>query len=376
MTDIHMAGPWITELETDMVLDAMRNGWYGKDAYTYCETFEAEFATYVGRKYALMTPNCTSAIHLLLAGLGVGPGDEVIAPECTWIASVAPVTYTGASLVFCDIDPQTWCVTADTIKAKITPKTKAVIAVDLYGNMPDWREIQQLCDERGIAIIEDSAEALGSVQDGTKAGKFGIGSVFSFHRTKTITTGEGGMLTLDDDALFEQCKLLRDHGRAPGAWYNDIVGFKYMPFNVQAAMGLGQLRRVDELVGKKHWILEQYREKLRKIDGLTLNTEPRGGFNGAWCTSVVFDASYAITKSAAMDAMIHADIPARPFFFPLSFLPAFGNQEEKGRALNPISYDVSARGICLPSALNMTAEGIDTVCDVVYKLVEEASKAV
>jgi perosamine synthetase len=372
-SEVHMSGPWVTSLETDMVVDAMENGWYGKDAYTYCETFEAEFATYTDRKYALMTPNCTTAIHLLLAGLGVGPGDEVIAPECTWIASVAPVTYTGATLVFCDIDPQTWCVTAEAIIEKITPRTKAVIAVDLYGNMPDWPEVQRLCDERGIAVIEDSAEALGSSLDGTIAGKFGIGSVFSFHRTKTITTGEGGMLTLDDDALFERCKLLRDHGRAPGEWYNDIVGFKYMPFNVQAAMGLGQLRRVDELVGKKRWILEQYRDRLSKVGGLLLNTEPRDGCNGAWCTTVVFDRSYGISKMAAMAAMTKANIPARPFFFPLSFLPAFGGTEKTGRAQNPVSYDVSERGICLPSALNMTEDGIATVCDVVFKLIDETS---
>ena len=138
MADIQMAGPWITEHEEKTVLDALRNGWYGKQAYHYVETFEAEFAKYHDRKYALMTPNCTTALHLLLAGLGVGERDEVIAPDCTWVGSIACITYQRAKTVFVDIDPDTWCLTPASIEAAITPRTKAVIVVDLFGNMPDW----------------------------------------------------------------------------------------------------------------------------------------------------------------------------------------------------------------------------------------------
>lgn len=365
---IEMSGPWITEHEEEIVLDALRNGWYGETAYHYCEKFEAEFAAYHDREFALMTPNCTSAIHLILMGLGIGPGDEVIAPECTWIASVAPVSYCGAEPVFCDIDANHWCLTAEAIEAKITDRTKAIIAVDQYGNMPDWDDLTALSKKYAIPIIEDSAEALGSVYKNIKAGKFGIGSVFSFHRTKTITTGEGGMLLTDDEELFERCKLLRDHGRSPGTWYNQIVGYKYMPFNLQASLGLAQFNRLEELLSKKRSILQQYRENLSDIPGLLLNTEPENGVNGAWCTTAVFPANTGITKDAALSAMIASDIQARPFFYPLSILPAYPGREEAGRRDNPVAYDVSSRGVCLPSAYSVTTDQIQVVTDMINGL--------
>src|SRR5262245_7113825 len=195
---IHMAGPWVTEVEIEACIDALRD-WYD-EPYWYCENFEAEFARYHDRKYALMTPNCTSAIHLTLKALGIGPGDEVIAPDCTWIGSVAAVSYLGAKLVLADVDSETWCITAESIESRITAKTKAIIVVDLYGNMPDWDAITALAARHGIPVLEDAAESIGSLYKGVRAGKFGIASVFSFHRTKTLTTGEGGMVVIDDEA--------------------------------------------------------------------------------------------------------------------------------------------------------------------------------
>jgi perosamine synthetase len=360
MSDIQMAGPWMTELEEKLVLDAVRNGWYGKQAYHYVETFEAEFAKYHDRKYALMTPNCTTAIHLLLAGLGIGPGDEVIAPECTWIGSTAGIAHQRATTVFADIDPTHWCLTAETIERAITPRTKAVIVVDLYGNMPDWDSIKELCDERGIIMIEDAAEALGSIYNGKRAGKFGVGSAFSFHRTKTISTGEGGMLLIDDDALLARCKMLRDHGRAPGTYFNTEVAFKYMPFNVQAALGYAQFQRIDELVGKKRWIWRGFRERLADVPDIYLNPEPNNVHNGVWATALVFGKSHGMTRDKAIEGMTKLGLPSRPFFYPLSFLPAY-NREEQGRRDNPVAYDVSERGINLPCALNLTEADLDAV---------------
>ena len=216
METIHMAGPWITDLEIKTVEEAMRNGWY-ENPYWYCEELQREFAAYHNRKYALMTPNCTSAIHLLLSALGVEAGDEVIVPECTWIATAAPISQLRAIPVFCDIERESWCLDPDSVERSITPRTKAIIAVDLFGNMPDMNRLQAIADRHRVSLIEDAAEAVGSSLDGRKAGQFGVGSVFSFHRTKTMTTGEGGMLLLDDDRLFERCTILRDHGRHPGS---------------------------------------------------------------------------------------------------------------------------------------------------------------
>jgi len=363
MTDIQMAGPWVTDLETDLVVDAMKNGWYGKDAYTYVETFESEFAKYHGRKYALMTPNCTTALHLLQAGLNIGKGDEVIVPECTWVGSSAGVTYQNAQTVFADIDPVHWCLTPDSIERAITPNTKAIIAVDLYGNMPDWDALEIVAQKHGIPIIEDAAEAVGSVYKDRKAGNFGIASVFSFHRTKTITTGEGGTLLLDDSALFERCKFLRDHGRQPGTYFNTEITFKYMPFNLQAALGLGQFRRIDELVNKKRDILKGYKERLSNIPDLHFNPEPKNGINGAWCTALVFGKSHNLRRDVALEELDKLNLPGRPFFYPLSSLPAYPNREKEGRQDNPVAYDVSERGINLPSALNITEAHMDIMSE-------------
>jgi len=355
---MQFAGPSVTKEDTEIVMDALQNGWYGEKAYYYVETFEREFADYHNRKHALMTTNCTSALHLLLDGLGIGEGDEVIAPECTWIGSVACITYQRAKTVFADIDPVNWCLTADSIEAVITPKTKAVIVVDLYGNMPDYDSIQKVCDKHNILMIEDSAESLGSTYKGVKAGKFGVGSTFSFHRTKTITTGEGGMLLIDDEELFQRCKFLRDHGRQPGSFFNTEITFKYMPFNVQAALGYAQFKRINELVEKKRWILKGYKDRLSDIPDIQMNSEPKHIINGAWASALVFGLSHGVSRDIAIEELEKLDLPVRPFFYPLSSLPAF-NDERNGRANNPIAYDISSRGINLPYALNLTEFDLD-----------------
>ena len=364
MEKIYMAGPWITELEIKTVEDAMRNGWY-EHAYDYCEKFQKEFAAYHNRKYGIMTPNCTTAIHLLLTGLGIKQGDEVIMPECTWIASGAGITYLGAMPVFCDIDPVNWCLDPKSVEKRITSKTKAIIAVDLFGNMPDMDGLAEVAKRHNIPLIEDAAEALGSSYKGVRAGKFGIGSVFSFHRTKTITTGEGGMLLLDDDKLYERCFFLRDHGRKASGqmYYNYEVTYKYMPFNLQAALGYAQFQRIEELVGKKRQQLEMYKEKLKDIKDIQFNPEPPGGVNGAWITGLLFGKSHKMTKLDAMEKLIKLGLPARPFFYPLSSLPAYPGFREKYELLNPVAYDVSSRGINLPGAANLTEEQMDKVCD-------------
>lgn len=373
--EIHMAGPWITEFEEKIVLDALRNGWYGKDAYTYVEKFEAEFAQYHDRKYALMTPNCTTAIHLLLAALGIKEGDEVIVPECTWIASAAPITYQRATTVFADIDPINWCITPETLEKKITPKTKAAIIVDLYGNMPEMDKLQVICDKHGIVMIEDAAEALGSKYKNIQAGKFGIGSVFSFHRTKTITTGEGGMLLLDNDDLFERCKFLRDHGRTPGSYFNTEVTFKYMPCNLLASLGYAQFLRLDELVAKKRWIWQKFQEYLSSVPDLYLNPEPKNVFNGVWCTALVFGQSHNVTKEYVMEELTKMGLPTRPFFYPLTLLPAFGGDTVKGRHNSPVAYDISARAINLPCAYSVDEGQIKEMSNAIIKILRAKRKS-
>src|SRR5712671_5585940 len=224
---IPIAGPWVSDLEARYVAQAARDAWY-RGAGTFVRRFEQSFAGYIGVRHAIAVPHCTSALHLALLALGIGPGDEVIVPECTWIASAAPITYLRAKPVLCDIDPMNWCLDPESVRRNITSQTKAILVVDLFGNMPLMNELIAISEEHGIPLIEDSAESLGSTYSGIKAGKFGVGSVFSFHRTKTVVTGEGGLLLLDDDQLFERCMVLRDHGRKPGGpmYYNFEVTYK------------------------------------------------------------------------------------------------------------------------------------------------------
>lgn len=370
MSKIHLAGPWITDLEKEYVNRAM-NDWYDKPYY-YCEKFQDEFAHYHNRKFALLTPNCTSAIHLLMLGLGIGPDDEVIVPECTWIASAAPVTYVGAKTVFCDIDKDNWCLDHKKLEQLITPKTKAVIMVNLFGNMPRVNEIVAICKRHNIHLIEDAAESLGSKYKGQIAGSFGVGSVFSFHRTKTLTTGEGGMLIVDDEDLYNRCVVLRDHGRGPKTkmYFNEEITPKYMPSNIQAALGYAQFLRLSELVERKREIFFEYKKNLLDIPDLYFNEESTEVYNGVWITGLVFGESHNMTGEAAIQKLASIDIPVRPFFYPLTSIPAYKKQimNRDYSKINPIAYDISSRGINLPCAMNLSSDQIKSITDGIKKL--------
>ena len=361
MKPIQMAGPWITDLEKKTVADIMDNGW---DNYDYVEKFEPAFAKWHGRKYCLMTPCCTHAIHLLLLALDINEGDEVIVPECTWTATAAPVTYQKATPVFADSDPDNWCLDPTSVKKKITDKTKAIIVVDLYGNMPDMDALEAISKEYDIPLIEDAAEALGSSYKGVRAGKFGMGSVHSFHRTKTIATGEGGVLLLDDDELFERAKFLRDHGRSSEiAYYTLEATPKYMPSNLQASMAWAQFQRIEELIERKRYFLHRYKANLKDIPDLQFNLENDDVVNGVWATTLVFGKSHDITKLEAISKLFKLDVPARPFFYPLSSLPAYEHYSTGSKEENPHAFDISERGITLACHYNLTDEQIDFICD-------------
>jgi perosamine synthetase len=373
MKRIPVAGPWITQKEIDYVTDAVTNAWYS-DANVYNQRFEEAFAAYIGVRYAVALPSCTSAIHLSLAALGVGPGDEVIVPDATWIASAAPITYVGATPVFADIDPLTWCLSAESFEACITPKTKAVIPVDLYGNMPDMDAIRDVAQRHKIAIIEDAAEAHGSEYKGRKAGSFGATGVFSFHGSKTLTTGEGGMLVTDDETLYRQILVLRDHGRKPGdkMFWNTEVAFKYKMSSLQAALGLAQLERIDELVDRKRQIFSWYQELLANVDGVTLNYEAPGTKNSYWMVTVVLDEEFGITKEQMIEQLSAYGIDTRPFFHPLSSIPAYADLEEAQAAQlqNRNSYKLCPYGVNLPSAMNLELEQVQHTCNALKRIVD------
>lgn len=361
MHRIPVAGPWITQREIQYVADAAANSWYDR-ANHYHERFERAFAEYVGVKYAVALPSCTSAIHLSLAALGIGPGDEVIVPEVTWIASAAPISYVGATPVFADIDEQTWCLSPESFAQCITPHTKAVVVVDLYGNMPDLAAIRRIAAAHRIAVIEDAAEAFGSEYHGRRAGAWGDTGVFSFHGSKTMTTGEGGMLVTDREDLYRRVLVLRDHGRHPGDtnFFNAEVGFKYRMSGLQAALGLAQLERADELVARKRQIFQWYTEELGALPGTTLNPEPPDTKNSYWMVTAVFDNHLGIRTEPLRQLLATHGIDSRPFFHPLSSLPAYDHCPAaiSARRNNPVAYRLSPHGINLPCAMTITREQV------------------
>ncbi len=363
---IPVAGPWITQKEIDYVADAAANGWY-ENSTEYIQRFEAAFTQYMGVKHAVSLPSCTSAIHLSLLALGIGAGDEVIVPDITWIATAAPITYVGATPVFADIDEKTWCISPESLRECITPKTRAVIPVDLYGNMPCMDEIEKIARNFKLAIIEDAAEAIGSEYKGRKAGSFGDTGVFSFHGSKTMTTGEGGMLLTDNSELYNRCLLLRDHGRqaAGKMFWNLEIAYKYKMSSMQAALGLAQLERINELAEKKRMIFQWYKGELEGHPGITLNYESACTRNTYWMVTAIIDAELGLDKIHLLEQMNEKQVAGRPFFYPLSMLPAYCFSEEARQAQkrNIVSYKISPYGINLPSGFNMDRDKVRYVCD-------------
>lgn len=375
MERIPVAGPWITQKEIDYVTDAVTNAWYGNHNM-YHDRLEEAFARYLGMQHALLLPSCTSAIHLSLLALGIGPGDEVILPDVTWIATAAPISYVGATPVFADIDPRTWCLSVDSMEECLSQKTKAVLTVDLYGNLPEMDAVRETARREGIAIVEDAAEAIGSEYKQRKAGSLGDVGVFSFHGSKTVTTGEGGMLVTDRRDIYERALVLRDHGREPGdrVFWNKEVAYKYKMSSMQAALGLAQLERVEELIEQKRKIFSWYKRRLARIDDVVINYEAPNTLNTYWMVTAIVGANYAIRKEPLMRQMAESNIDSRPFFYPLSCLPAYKDAEEsdKARQRNKISYEISPNGINLPSALCLTEAEVDYVCDTLEAILLEA----
>ena len=357
--------PSITELEVGYATDATRNGW-GEHCYDYIHRFEAQFREHLGVRHAIATSSATGALHLGMAALGIGPGDEVIVADTNWIASVAPVVHLGATPVFVDIRPDSWCLDPALVERAITPRTKAILAVHLYGNLCDMDALLAIGAAHGLPVIEDAAEALGSAWHGRRAGSMGRFAAFSFHGTKTLTTGEGGMFVTSDDALAETVTTLSNHGRARGQtrqFWPDMVGYKYKLSNVQAAIGCAQMERIEELVARKRAIFHRYRALLADCAGIALNPEPAGTVNGAWMPTAVFAPHTGVTRERLQAAFAAQNIDARVFFHPLSSLPVFG-----GHAGETLAADTAARAINLPSYHDMTDEEQQRVAAVLREL--------
>lgn len=355
--------PSITDLEIRYATDAATHGW-GDRCYEYITRFEDAFRAHLGVKHAVATSSCTGALHMGFAALGIKPGDEVILADANWIATAAPIVHLGAKPVFVDIREDSWCIDPTVVEQAITSQTKAIVATHLYGNLCEMDALLAIGEQYGIPLIEDAAEAIGSIYHGRRAGSMGTFGTFSFHGTKTMTTGEGGMFVTNDTDLYERVLTLSNHGRVRGQtkqFWPDFVGFKYKMSNIQAAIGLAQLERIDELIARKREIFAYYLERLGGRPGLAMNPEPAGTVIGAWMPTVVFSRETGVTREVLQRAFAAECVDARVFFHPLSGLPMF----EPGNS-NTNARDIPRRAINLPSFHDMTDPEMNRVASVVW----------
>ena len=376
---ISSAGPSITSKEIRLVNQAIRDGWQDKMNY-YVESFVEEFSDYVGLKYCLTTSHCTEAIYLALLTLDIGAGDEVIVPDLTWVAAVSPIVHVGATPVFCDVDKNSFCLTAANIKKCITKKTKAIIGVDLLGNMPQWDEIIKLCKESKIHIIEDAAEGLGAKYKKKPAGNFGKISLFSFNATKLIMSGQGGAFCTNDENLYNKAKLLIHHGidkKLTGKYYwSNIIGYNYQWTNLQAALALAQLRRINELLDYKKWLHENYFYQLSNIEDLHLNCFENNVNPSHWINAVVLVGKRKMKKEIVCEFFKKKNIDMRPMFYQVSEMPPFKKylNRFKGRKNNANAHYISKYGVILPYGYNLSINDVVRICNVFKSLFLKKSK--
>lgn len=366
-TRISYTKPSITSLEVSYATDAAKNGW-GNNCYGYINKFEKLFSEYLGVKHVIATSSCTGALHMGLYALDIKNDDEIILADTNWIATASPIYHLGAKPVFVDILKDTWCLDPEKVEIAITSKTKAIIATHLYGNLCEMDKLIEISNRHKIPIIEDTAEGIGASYNGKKAGSFGLFSTFSFHGTKTITTGEGGIFATNNTNLFKKVLRLSNHGRDEKQlrqFWPDVIGFKYKISNIQASIGCAQIERIEELTKRKQEILKIYKCRLSKHNLISLNPEPNNIINGAWMPTAVFDPRLKITRDELMNSFKNADIDARVFFYPLSSLEFF---EDCKHNIN--SWDIPSRAINLPSYHDMTNADIERVCSVIEDLLD------
>ncbi len=360
---IRVTEPSITEKEIQLVSKAVTKCW-GKNAYYYIHLFEKKFAEYINVKHAIATSSCTGALHIALKALNIKKGDEVIIPDITWTATAYAVSYTGATPVFADILPDTWCIDPISIEKCITKRTKAIIPVHLYGHPADMDRIVTIAKKYKLYVVEDAAESIGAEYFGKKTGSIGDFGVFSFHGTKTLTMGEGGILLTNNSKLFKRANFIANMGKSTHrVFWCESIGLKYKLTDLQAALGLAQLSRVRELCKKKRMIYRWYTEEFSKIDGIVMNVEAKNCINSFWMPTIIWNKKCNKNKEDVMKELVKYNIDPRPFFYPLSQMPPY-----KTKVNNPVAYDISKRGINLPCGYSLTRDEFKYISEVIIKI--------
>jgi perosamine synthetase len=360
---IPVAEPALGDKELEYVVDCVKSGWVSSLG-KYVRDFEQGFADFCEVQYGVATFNGTVALHLLVATLNLGPGDEVIMPSLTYVATANAVRYTGATPIFIDSEPETWNLDPTGVLGAITPQTKAIIAVHLYGHPVDMDPLRAIAAEHGLLLLEDAAEAHGARYKGRRVGSLGDAAIFSFYGNKIITTGEGGIIVTNNQQWAERAFFLENQGRyADNPYWHPEVAYNYRMTNIQAAIGLAQLERIDHMIAIRRRNADHYNRRLAGLPGLRLPPNKEWAENVYWMYSVIVEDGFGLARDAVRTRLRAAGIDTRPFFYPVHTLPMY----ETGQSL-PVAEALGRRGINLPSAATLTAEQIDYICDTLISL--------
>ena len=372
---IPVCEPTLIGNESRYVNDCLKTNWISS-AGKYIELFESGFAKFCNTRYGIATCNGTVSIHLALESLGICPGDEVIVPDFTMIASINSVIYTGAKPVLVDADIETWCINPGLIEEKITKKTKAIMPVHIYGHPCDMNPINKLAKRYNLAVVEDAAEAHGALYKSKKIGSLSDAASFSFYANKIITTGEGGMVVTNSKEISEKAKLLRNHAFTKKRFVHEEIGYNYRMTNIQAAIGLAQLENLDKLVAMRIENAKLYNKLLKSVKGVTLPPCKSWAKNVYWMYGILLNEDFGISKDMLMEELLKHGIGTRSFFVPLHRQPVFRkNTKRFGNFPNingsyPVSDRLGKNGLYLPSTSSLPKEDISYIAETIKKIKE------
>lgn len=363
---IPVAQPVLGKEEERLVLEGIRSGWVSS-AGKFILEFEASFAKFCNAKYGITTSNGTTALHLALVAADIGPGDEVLIPSMTFVATANAVSYTGATPVFIDSEMETWNLDPEKIKEKINSRTRAIIPVHLYGHPANMGIIMSIAKKYGLLVIEDAAEAHGALYKGKKVGSIGDAACFSFYGNKIITTGEGGMIVTSNKSFADKVKMLRDHGASKKRkFYHPKLGFNYRMTNLQAALGLAQMQRIDEFIERKISIARIYEKFLTPlVPQIVLQPQSIWAKNVYWMYSILVPNKGKKNRDFVVRQLRKKGVDSRPFFFPIHSTPRYKTGDKL-----PNAEILGKTGMNLPSSVNLEESKIEYICKKIFEILK------
>jgi perosamine synthetase len=375
MRRLPVAAPDLSGNEERYVVDAIRSSWISSTG-PYVDRFEREFAEFCGARTAIPVANGTVALHLALLALDAGPGDEVIVPSLTYIATANAVRYTGAEPVFVDVDPATWCIDPAEIEKAVTARTRGIIPVHLYGHPADMDEVNDIARRHGLWVVEDAAEAHGASYKGRPVGNLGTIGTFSFYGNKIITSGEGGAVVVDDPELERRLRLLRGQGMDPQRrYFFPVIGYNYRLTNVACAILCAQLERFDELSAARAAVFEAYRQRLGGLSGIGFQPAAAWAKPAQWLFCVTVDeAEFGISRDGLAKVLDDDGIETRPFFHPIHRLPPYADRQGSAREL-PVTEMLATTGMNLPSSSALGEADFDRIAESIRRTVAAAAEA-